>query len=113
MKKLLIALMLMAMPASAEMRVVDVPIKVVCWDSLTEALDYHAGKFGEYPIVKLYSGEDGGGILLVKPDKTKWTFLAFKKDKPNNRTIVWAFFEGSAWDIVNIPLPEPQDKIEL
>ena len=111
MKKLLIALMLMAMPASAEMRGVDVPIKVVCWDSLTEALDYHAGKFGEYPIVKLYSGEDGGGILLVKPDKTKWTFLAFKKDRPNNRTIVCAFFEGSAWDVIIVP--QPQEKIEL
>ena len=104
--------LLIAMPVSAEMKVVDVPVKVVCWDSLTEALDYHAVKFGEYPIVKLYAG-DGGGILLVKPDKTKWTFLAFKKDKPNNRTIVCAFFEGSAWGIVNIPLPEPQDKIEL
>ena len=97
--------------ASAEMKVVDVPVKVVCWDSLTEALDYHAGKFGELPIVKLYSGEGGGGILLVKPDKTKWTFLAFKLDKPNNRTIVCAFFEGSAWDVINVP--EPQDKIEL
>ena len=111
MKKLLLILLLAVAPASAEMKVVDVPVKVVCWDSLTEALDYHAGKFGEYPIVKLYSGEGGGGILLVKPDKTKWTFLAFKKDKPNNRTIVCAFFEGSAWDVINVP--EPQDKIEL
>ena len=112
MKELLFVLMLMSMPVSAEMRVVDIPLKVVCWDSLTEALDYHAGKFGEYPIVKLYSGDDGG-ILLVKPDKTKWTFLAFKHDKPNNRTIVCAFFEGSSWDIVKVPLLEPQEKIEL
>ena len=111
MKKILVALMLFAVTASAEMKVVDVPVQVICWDSLTEALDYHAGKFGELPIVKLYSGEDGGGILLVKPDKTKWTFLAFKKDKPNNRTIVCAFFEGSAWDVINVP--ETQDKIEL
>ena len=109
MKKLLVLLLLLPLPVSAEMRVVEVPTKVVCWDSLTEALDYHAGKFGEYPIVKLYSGEDGGGILLVKPDKTKWTFLAFKQDKPNNRTIVCAFFEGSAWGVVNVP----QEKIEL
>ena len=109
MKKLLVLLLLLPLPVSAEMRVVEVPTKVVCWDSLTEALDYHAAKFGEYPIVKLYSGEDGGGILLVKPDKTKWTFLAFKQDKPNNRTIVCAFFEGSAWGVVNVP----QNKIEL
>ena len=102
--------LLIAMPVSAEMRIVEVPLKIVCWDSLTEALDYHAIKFGEYPIVKLYSGDDGG-ILLVKPDKTKWTFLAFKQDTPNNRTIVCAFFEGSAWDIVNFP--EPKGKIEL
>ena len=104
--------LLIAMPASAEMRIVEVPLKIVCWDSLTEALDYHAIKFGEYPIVKLYSGDDGG-ILLVKPDKTKWTFLAFKQDKTNNRTIVCAFFEGSGWDIVKVPLIEPKDKIEL
>ena len=105
--------MLISMPVSSEMRVVEVPLKIVCWDSITEALDFHAGKFGEFPIVKLYSGEDGGGILLVKPDKTKWTFLAFKQDKPNNRTIVCAFFEGSGWDIVKVPLIEPKDKIEL
>lgn len=109
MKKILMLLLFIPLFSSAEMRVVEVPTKVVCWDSLTEALDYHAGKFGEYPIVKLYSGEDGGGILLVKPDKTKWTFLAFKQDKPNNRTIVCAFFEGSAWGVVNVP----QNKIEL
>ena len=101
--------MLISMPVSAEMRVIDVPVKAVCWDSLTEALDHHAGQFGEFPIVKLYSGEGGGGILLVKPDKTKWTFLAFKLDKPNNRTIVCAFFEGSAWNTVNMP----QEKIEI
>ena len=111
MKKILVALMLFAVTASAEMRVVEVPLKIVCWDSITEALDYHAGKFGEFPIVKLYAGADGGGILLVKPDKTKWTFLAFKQDKPNNRTIVCAFFEGSSWDVVNVP--EPKGKIEL
>jgi len=110
-KKFLVFLFLISLPVSAEMRVVEVPTKVVCWDSLTEALDYHAGKFVEYPIVKLYSGEDGGGILLVKPDKTKWTFLAFNQDKPNNRTIVCAFFEGSAWDVISVP--EQKDKIEL
>ena len=109
-KKLLLMLLFLPLFASAEMKVVDVPVKVVCWDSLTEALDYHAGKFGELPIVKLYAG-DGGGILLVKPDKTKWTFLAFKLDKPNNRTIVCAFFEGSTWDVINVP--ETRDKIEL
>ena len=103
----------MSMPLSAEMKAIDVSVKVVCWDSLTEALDFHAGKFGEFPIVKLYAGSDGGGILLVKPDKTKWTFLAFKQDKPNNRTIVCAFFEGSAWDIVNIPAVDPEKDIEL
>ena len=111
MKKLLLIFLFWIVPVSAEMKVVDIPVKAICWDSLTEALDYHAGKFGEYPIVKLYSGEDGGGILLVKPDKTKWTFLAFKKDRPNNRTIVCAFFEGSGWNVVKVP--EPQDKIEL
>jgi len=108
-KKILAALMLFAVTASAEMKVVDVPVKAVCWNSLTEALDYHAGKFGELPLIKLYSSDDGGGILVVKPDKTRWTFLAFKLDKPNNRTIVCAFFKGSAWDTVNMP----QKKIEL
>ena len=99
----------MAAPVSAEMRVVDVPAKVVCWDSLTEALDFHAGRFGEYPIIKLYSSNNGGGILLVKPDKTRWTFLSFKLDRENSRIIVCAFFEGSAWNVVNMP----QEKIEI
>jgi len=109
MKKLILLLLFIPIIVLAEMKVVDVPVKVVCWDSLTEALDYHAGKFGELPLIKLYSSDDGGGILVVRPDKTRWTLLAFKLDKPNNRTIVCAFFEGSAWDTVNVP----QEKIEI
>ena len=46
----------MAMPASAEMRAVDIPLKAVCWDSLKEALDFHADNLGEHPIIKLFAG---------------------------------------------------------
>ena len=103
----------MAMPASAEMRAVDIPLKAVCWDSLKEALDFHADNLGEYPIIKLFAGETGGGILLVNPNKTDWTFLAFKYDKVNKRTIVCAFFEGTSWGIVNVPQLETEREIEL
>jgi len=33
-KKLLLILMLISMSVSAEMRVVEVPLKIVCWDSI-------------------------------------------------------------------------------
>jgi len=113
MKKILLMLMLFVMPVSAEMRKVEIPVKVVCWDSLEEALEYHAKTLGEFPIIKLYTDEMGGGALLVKPDGTQWTFLAFRHDPENNRIISCAFFEGKSWKIIKVPLLEPERDIEI
>ena len=106
-------LLFISMPLSAEMRKLEIPVKVVCWDSLEEALDFHAKTLGEFPIIKLYTDEMGGGALLVKPDGTQWTFLAFRHDPENNRTISCAFFEGKSWEIIKVPLLDMERDIEI
>ena len=106
MKRLLIALMLMAMPVSAGIKALEIPVNAICWDSREEAVEYHAKILGEFPILKLYSEDENGGALLVKPDNTKWTFLAFKTHPVTRETIACAFFTGEAWSIIQPPLPE-------
>ncbi len=64
MKRILIALMLLSMPASSNMRALEIPVNSVCWDSVKEALEYHA-TIRELPIVNMKSGDLSGAILLV------------------------------------------------
>ncbi len=85
MKRILIALMLLSMPASSNMRALEIPVNSVCWDSVKEALEYHA-TIRELPIVNMKSGDLSGAILLVNPDNTKWTFLAYKTNPVTNQT---------------------------
>jgi hypothetical protein len=110
MKRILIALMLLSMPASSNMRALEIPVNSVCWDSVKEALEYHA-TIRELPIVNMKSGDLSGAILLVNPDNTKWTFLAYKTNPVTNQTAACAFFKGDNWDVI-IP-PKPEEKIEL
>ena len=116
-KILALLFMLYSVPASAEMKAIEIPLKAVCWDSIKEAIDFHKETLGEYPLVKKYTNHhtigEGGGILMVKPDRTSWTFLAFRKNKETHRTVVCAFFEGQKWEIVITPPTEPSNKIEL
>ena len=58
MKRILIALMLLSMPASAQMRVLEIPVTAICWDSLEEVIDHHKKTLSEYPIIKLYSDHE-------------------------------------------------------
>jgi len=104
--KILLMLMLFVMPVSAEMRKVEIPVKAICWDSLDEAIEHHKETLGEYPIVKLYSGDQNGGALLVKPDYTRWTFIAFKTHQVTKQTIACAFFVGTAWRITLPPVKD-------
>ena len=101
----------MAMPVSAGIKALEIPVNAICWDSIEEAVEYHAKILGEFPILKLYSEDENGGALLVKPDNTKWTFLAHKTNPVTNQTVACAFFKGSNWDVI-MP-PKPEEKIEL
>ena len=110
MKKFLVFLFLISLPASSDMRALEIPVNSVCWDSVKEALEYHA-TIRELPIVRMRSGDLDGAILLVNPDNTKWTFLAHKTNPVTNQTVACAFFKGSNWDVI-MP-PKPEEKIEL
>ncbi len=110
MKRLLIILMLTAMPASAQMRVLEIPVTAICWDSLEEVIDHHKKTLSEYPIIKLYSDHENGGALLVNPDNTNWTFVAFKTHPVTKKTVACAFFIGTAWSIVKPPEPDKDTK---
>ena len=51
-KLLLAALLILPLAGSARMFATEFPIKAVCWDDITEVLQYHQEMLGEYPIGK-------------------------------------------------------------
>ena len=99
-------------PAKAEMLTVTVPMQMYCWDDLTEALTFHAERLGEYPLVKMTSNHSigpGGAVLMVRPDRTKWTFLFFRYNNAEERLLVCAFAVGQNWFIAKPPkIEEPK-----
>jgi len=111
-KKLLVLLLLLPLPASARMFAHEFPVKAVCWsgeESVEEAITYHQEMLDEYPVGKGWISEHAFGAIMYNPVKPSWTFLSFHKNEDG--VVVCAITGGSQWDIIN-PGDE-EEKLEL
>ena len=99
-------------PAKAAMGPLTIPIKMMCWTDLEEAIELHKKRMGEYPIIKMTSHHaigPGGAVLVVRPDKTKWTFLFFRYHDEAQTMMACAFATGQDWFLVKPPeIEEPE-----
>jgi len=115
MKKLLLALLLaLPLAGSARMFPTEFPIKAICWDDITEVLQYHQEMLGQYPIGKGWIDSKDGpsfGAIMYNPTKPSWTFLTFHKKEGQDAVIICAITGGSMWEIIN-PGDE-SEKLEL
>ena len=115
MKRLLLALLLaLPLSGSARMFPTEFPIKAICWDDITEVLQYHQEVLGEYPIGKGWINSKDGpsfGAVMYNPTKPSWTFLTFHKKEGQDAVIICAITGGSMWEIIN-PGDEAE-KLEL
>jgi len=114
MRRLLWLLLLLPLAGSARMFPTEFPIKAVCWDDIDEALAYHQGMLGEYPIGKGWIDTRDGpsfGAIMYNPNKPSWTFLSFHKKEGATEVIVCAITGGSQWEIIH-PGDE-SEKLEL
>ena len=114
MKKLLILLLFIPLVASSRMFPTEFPIKAVCWDDITEVLQYHQEMLGEYPIGKGWIDSKDGpsfGAIMHNPNKPSWTFLSFHKKEGEEAVIICAITGGSVWEIIH-PGDEAE-KLEL
>ena len=114
MKKLLLLLLLLPLASSARMFPTEFPIKAVCWNDITEALQYHQELLGEYPIGKGWIDSKDGpsfGAIMYNPTKPSWTFLTFHKKEGEDAVIICAITGGSVWEIIH-PGDE-SEKLEL
>jgi|TARA_R100000656_G_scaffold121089_1_gene95792 hypothetical protein len=111
MKRLLLALLLaLPLSGSARMFPTEFPIKAICWDDITEVLQYHQEVLGEYPIGKGWINSKDGpsfGAVMYNPTKPSWTFLTFHKKEGQDAVIICAITGGSMWEIIN-----PGDELE-
>ena len=111
MKRLLLALLLaLPLSGSARMFPTEFPIKAICWDDITEVLQYHQEVLGEYPIGKGWINSKDGpsfGAVMYNPTKPSWTFLTFHKKEGQEAVIICAITGGSMWEIIN-----PGDELE-
>jgi hypothetical protein len=110
MKKFLWLLLLLPLAASARMFPTEFPIKAVCWDDITEVIQYHQEILGEYPIGKGWINSKDGpsfGAVMYNPTKPSWTFLTFHKKEGQDAVIICAITGGSMWEIIN-----PGDELE-
>ena len=83
-KLLLAALLILPLAASPRMFPTEFPIKAVCWDDITEVIQYHQEILGEYPIGKGWINSKDGesfGAIMYNPTKPSWTFLLSTKKK--------------------------------
>jgi len=113
-KKLLILLLFIPLVASSRMFPTEFPIKAVCWDDITEVLQYHQEMLGEYPIGKGWIDSKDGpsfGAIMHNPNKPSWTFLSFHKKEGEEAVIICAITGGSVWEIIH-PGDEAE-KLEL
>ena len=113
-KLLLAALLILPLAGSARMFATEFPIKAVCWDDITEVLQYHQEMLGEYPIGKGWiNSEDGEsfGAIMYNPTKPSWTFLTFHKKEGEEAIIICAITGGNMWEIIH-PGNE-SEKLEL
>ena len=100
MKKLLVLLLLLPLAASAKMFPTDIPLKVVCWDNIDEAVEYHQEMLGEYPIGRGWitnSKVSSFAAIMYNPVKPSWTFLRFHQTGPET-LVVCAIAAGSVWE---------------
>jgi len=113
-KLLLVALLMIPLVGSSRMFPTEFPIRAVCWDDIDEALEYHQGMLGEYPIGKGWIDNKNGssfGAIMYNPTKPSWTFLSFHQKEGEEAVIVCAITGGSQWDIIH-PGDE-SEKLEL
>ena len=105
MKKLLLALLLaLPLAGSARMFPTEFPIKAVCWDDISEVLEYHQEMLGEYPVGKGWINSKDGpsfGAILYNPNKPSWTFLTFHKKDGQDAVIICSITGGTVWEIIN------------
>ena len=102
MRKLLLLLLFLPLVASSRMFPTEFPIKAVCWNDISEALEYHQEMLGEYPIGKGWIDSKEGpsfGAIMYNPTKPSWTFLSFHKN--GEAIIVCAITGGSSWEIIH------------
>ena len=115
MKRLLLALLLaLPLAGSARMFPTEFPIKAVCWDDITEVIQYHQEILGEYPIGKGWINSKDGesfGAIMYNPTKPSWTFLTFHKKEGEEVIIICSITGGSMWEIIH-PGDE-SEKLEL
>jgi len=112
MKKLLVLLLLLPLASSARMFPTEFPIKAVCWNDTSEALEYHQEVLGEYPIGKGWIDSKEGpsfGAIMYNPNKPSWTFLSFHKNEKG--VIVCAITGGTVWEIIH--LGDEEGKLQL
>jgi len=109
MKKLLVLLLLIPLAGSARMFPTELPLKAVCWDNISEAVDYHQEMLGEYPIGKGWISGKAFAALMYNPVKPSWTFLTFHSSESG--VIVCAITGGTQWNIIN-PGDE-EEKLQL
>ena len=92
----------------------EFPIKAVCWDDITEVIQYHQEILGEYPIGKGWINSKDGesfGAIMYNPTKPSWTFLTFHKKEGEEEIIICSITGGTVWEIIH-PGDE-SEKLEL
>ena len=112
-KKLLLLLLLIPLAGSARMYPLTLPIPVVCWNSLEEAISYH-DNLGEKVIGRgtIPSPKGFSGIVhLVNPVAPSWTILHVHHNKETGNVMVCSIVSGTTWEIL---IPDyKEDKVEL
>ena len=104
MKRLLFLLLLLPLAGSARMFPTEFPIKAVCWDDITEVIQYHQEVLGEYPIGKGWIDSKDGpsfGAIMHNPNKPTWPFLSFHQKEGEEAEINCAITGGGMWEIIH------------
>ena len=104
MKKLILFLsLLLPLSGSARMFPMQMPIDVVCWDNVSEALSYHQDVLGEFPIGRGNVPNVGGptfSMIMFNPKKPSWSYLHFHKNRDSGKVIVCSMNSGDTWQIL-------------
>ena len=107
MKRLLVLLLLLPLAASSRMFPTEFPVKAVCWDNVTEALEYHQDLLGEYPVGRGWIDDNSFGAIMYNPVKPSWTFLSFHRN--DDGIVICAVTGGTHWE----ELTPGDDEIEI
>tara|TARA_Y100000588_G_scaffold60133_1_gene59068 strand:- start:280 stop:627 length:348 start_codon:yes stop_codon:yes gene_type:complete len=107
-KKIVLALITASavffMPLQARMYPTTMRLPAVCWNTLTEALSFHAATYQELPILNLQplDNQDSHAMLLVNAKTPSWTFLYFRQNDDKTKTVC-SLASGKEWDILKKP----------